>query len=148
MLGRNPLPSPFRNGSFLDRLAGGCSQSRSVPFPDSGYFIGRGRPALFKPKESLQAYGDNLWLYSAVNILSDEAARTPFRLQKRMAECLVRRVRKSVCPERALARSVTCARQRLRHGGPWSGPRWSAFRSGGWPPAGNVISGPAAQGWR
>lgn len=77
------MPSPFRSGSFLDRLAGGSSQQRSMPFPDDNYFSGYGRPALFRPKESLKAYGDNVWLYSAVNVHADELARTQFRLQKR-----------------------------------------------------------------
>lgn len=75
----------IRPHSFLDRVLNG-RQERSVPFPDQSYYVGYGRPHSFKPHQSLQAYGDNPYLYSAVNVIASELARTNFRLQKRNAK--------------------------------------------------------------
>ena len=72
----------FRPGSLLDRIVNG-TEKRSLPLPDHVFYGGLGRPAPFKPKESLGAYGDNPWLYSGVNVIAAELARTDFKLQKR-----------------------------------------------------------------
>src|SRR4051794_11709923 len=39
-----------------------------------------GLPPTFKPEQSQQAYSDNPWLYSAVNVIAHEVSRTEFRL--------------------------------------------------------------------
>lgn len=75
------MPSAFRPGSFLDRITG--KEQRSVPLPDHNLYGALGRPHSFKPHLSLESYGDNAYLYSSVNVIAFELARTEFRLQKR-----------------------------------------------------------------
>src|SRR5262245_55783655 len=74
------MPSFFERIGQAARILLGREQ-RSVPMPDYSWCSGYGRPALFKHKESLQAYGDNVWLYSAVNSIAFELARTEFKLR-------------------------------------------------------------------
>src|SRR4051794_29637679 len=44
-----------------------------------------GLPAQFKPSESLDSYTNNVWLYSAINVIASEISRTDFRLQRTRA---------------------------------------------------------------
>jgi HK97 family phage portal protein len=76
------MPSPFRSGSPLDRLFGGVEQ-RALPSPDQYLYSGYGVPALYKPAESIDAYGDSVWLYRSVLTLSIECARIPLKLRKK-----------------------------------------------------------------
>src|SRR3954469_3347981 len=39
-----------------------------------------GLPPPFRPQEAQQAYSDNPWLYSGINVIANEVARTKFRL--------------------------------------------------------------------
>lgn len=73
--------------SFLDRLSRAYAaftgrEMRNVPLPFEGAYNQVGMPPLFKPQESLAAYGDNTWLAGAVDKISREIAHTQFRLQK------------------------------------------------------------------
>src|SRR5829696_1796049 len=55
--------------------------------PPSAVFTGAyGIPALFRPGESLKAYGDNVHLYRAVLSIAMEVARIPLRLQSTNAK--------------------------------------------------------------
>jgi HK97 family phage portal protein len=72
--------------SFRERLTSATRvllgrEERSVPAPFAGIYQGWGKPALFAPKDSLDAYGDNVWLYRAVLSISMEIARTKFKLR-------------------------------------------------------------------
>src|SRR3954469_23910242 len=78
----------FRPGSFLSRLeTAGRSlfQKRDYPPPslDAAYAHAFGLPPSFRAEQTQQAYTDNPWLYSAVNVISHEVARTDFRLYKK-----------------------------------------------------------------
>lgn len=71
--------------SLLSRLGSALTSAarelRGIP-PPSAVFTGQyGVPALFKPGESLRAYGDNVHLYRAVLSVAIEIARIPLRLQ-------------------------------------------------------------------
>src|SRR5437588_3657857 len=77
----------LRPGSFLDRLKNNLLGR--APSADYGYLPPSmqtvfqreyGLPPTFKTEESQQAYADNPWLYSAVNVIAHEVARTNFRL--------------------------------------------------------------------
>lgn len=70
----------FRFGSFLDRTFG-PSEQRSLPPPLETMMGPWGVPFVFKPKQSLQAYGDNVWLYGAVTKIAFEIAKTNFKLR-------------------------------------------------------------------
>lgn len=54
--------------------------------PDGVALLGLGLPPLFKPAESLAAYGDKRWLAGAVDEISRELARTKFHLQSTNAK--------------------------------------------------------------
>ena len=56
-------------------------EQRATPLPMEGMYQFQGMGPQFKPAESLSAYGDNVWLYGAVNKIAQEIARTQFRLQ-------------------------------------------------------------------
>ncbi len=83
----------FRPGSFLDRVFSGgratspVPESRAleqIPAPFMAAFGGlAGMPHPFKPYESLNYYGDNLWLYACISIVSQEASRVKLKLMKR-----------------------------------------------------------------
>jgi len=45
-----------------------------------------GMPHQFKPDDSIEAYGDNTWLYSAVNSIASEVSRIPLRLREVKAD--------------------------------------------------------------
>ncbi len=83
------MPSPFRQGSFLDRLTRTFNASGDNPIPTpfigalSGYI---GLQHGFKPLESLDAYGDNPWLYASVNVIAQEVSRIKLTLNKRNAD--------------------------------------------------------------
>jgi hypothetical protein len=70
----------FRPRSFLDRpqKAFGREQ-RSLPVPQQTRYQAWGVPPLFRPEESLDAYGYNVWLYRSVLTLAVEMARIPLR---------------------------------------------------------------------
>src|SRR4051794_21749303 len=81
------MPPFFRQGSLLDRLGGAIT--RRAPTQDYGYlppsvgatFWGQvGMPPTFKAEQSQQAYSDNAWLYSSINVIAHEVSRTKFRL--------------------------------------------------------------------
>jgi len=57
-------------------------EERALPPPNVSIYREWGMPALFKPEESLKAYGDNVWLYRAVLSIAMEIARTKFKLKK------------------------------------------------------------------
>ena len=71
--------------SFVSRLGKAASAFgrvvRGLPLPDHLFYDSIGVPALFKPKESLDAFGTNVWLFSAVQKHAQEIARTIFRLR-------------------------------------------------------------------
>src|SRR3954471_18459934 len=75
------MPAPFRNDSFLDRLFQRAAGTTYLP-PSLQTVFQReyGLPPTFKPEQTQEAYGDNPWLYSAVNVIANEVARTQFRL--------------------------------------------------------------------
>ena len=66
---------------IVDRIkaVGNAIFGRSIAPFDADWY-GNGLPHFFKPKESLDVYGDNAWLYSAVNVIASEIARTDFKL--------------------------------------------------------------------
>ena len=61
-------------------------EQRATPLPMEGMYQFQGMGPQFKPAESLSAYGDNVWLYGAVNKIAQEIARTQFRLQTQNSE--------------------------------------------------------------
>lgn len=73
--------------SFFSRLGSGLRAfGREVfgfPLPDHLSHDAYGIPALFKPKESLDAFNNNVWLYAAVGKIAQEIARTKFRLRNK-----------------------------------------------------------------
>jgi hypothetical protein len=72
----------FRPDSPLARVFG-TPEQRSLPAP-AGMVMGNwGVPSTFKPKQSLEAYGDNVWLHGAVKKIAFEIAKTDFKLRKR-----------------------------------------------------------------
>ncbi|MGE0536648.1 MAG: phage portal protein [Pirellulales bacterium] len=73
------MPSLFSRLGQAARIAGRVL--RGYPLPDNLWHVGYGMPAKFKPKESLEAYGDNVWLYAAVNKIAQELARTKIKLR-------------------------------------------------------------------
>lgn len=56
-------------------------QERGIPPPGAAVFSSYGVPPRFSPGQSFEAYGDNVWLYSAVNKIAFEIARTPLKLK-------------------------------------------------------------------
>jgi hypothetical protein len=66
---------------------------RGLPLPDHLFYDSYGLPGLFKPKESLDAYGNNVWLYAAVSKIAQEIARTKFRLRIAATFPAARRIR-------------------------------------------------------
>jgi hypothetical protein len=56
-------------------------EERNVPLPFEALFASYGMPHVFRPQESLEAYGDNPWLGGAVDRIAHELARTKFHLQ-------------------------------------------------------------------
>lgn len=76
------MPPAFRPGSPLARLFGAKADNR-LPTANQYQYAGYGIPALFKPEESLDAYGYNVWLYRSVLTLSVECARVPLKLQQK-----------------------------------------------------------------
>src|SRR5687768_7315230 len=82
----------FRPDSFLDRLRNAGRFLTGKEERDYGYlppsmlsvFQGpTGIPPTFKAEASQKAYSDNPWLYSAVNVIAHEVARTKFQLVQR-----------------------------------------------------------------
>jgi HK97 family phage portal protein len=72
----------LRPGSFLDRAFNG-RQERSVPPSDTMlYSSSMGMKALFKPQQSLRAYGNNVWLYRSVLTIAMEIGGTEFKLRR------------------------------------------------------------------
>lgn len=57
-------------------------EERNVPAPSETIYHSYGMPALFRPAESIDAYGDNPWLGGAVDRIVQTLARTKFHLQK------------------------------------------------------------------
>src|SRR4051794_3146810 len=76
------MPSPFRPDSPLGRLTGARVEGRSIAPIDTSWSRGTGMPALFKPQQSLWAYGDNVWLYRSVLSIAMEIASIDFKLRK------------------------------------------------------------------
>jgi len=76
------VPPAFRPGSFLDRLAKPGQQRGVPPIDPTPYSSHLGMPALFKPQQSLRAYGDNVWLYRSVLSISLEIGNTNFKLRR------------------------------------------------------------------
>jgi hypothetical protein len=78
---------PIRPGALLDRIhsAGRILLGREKRFPPEEWqsFSAYGLPHSFKPKESLQAMGNNVYLYRSVLTISMELARTNFQLRTR-----------------------------------------------------------------
>lgn len=72
----------FRPNSFLARVFGGREQQGVPPLDTSIYRGPPGMPALFKPQQSLRAYGDNVWLYRAVLSIAMEIGGTDFKLRR------------------------------------------------------------------
>jgi HK97 family phage portal protein len=58
-----------------------AAERRNMPMPFEVLYQSIGMPPLFKPGESLHAYGDNPWLAGAVDKIARELARTKFHLQ-------------------------------------------------------------------
>src|SRR3954470_2031934 len=78
------MAPPFRKGSFLDRLRQALSTRAYLPPSSQTVFLkDYGLPPTFKAEQTQEAYSDNPWLYSAVNVIAHEVARTDFRLVKR-----------------------------------------------------------------
>lgn len=71
------MPSlPQRIGTAFRYVLG-----RGIPPPDAVFAGEYGIQALFKPGESIRAYGDNVWLYRSVLSIAMEIARIPLKLQ-------------------------------------------------------------------
>ena len=73
--------------SILQRLQNAANgflgrESRSIAPIDVTYAHGYGMSHGWKPRQSLEAYGDNVWLYGAVTKIAFEVAGTKFKLQK------------------------------------------------------------------
>src|SRR4051812_34166932 len=80
------MPSLFERISaatraFLGR-EGAPSELRGLPPPYVSAYEGWGMGPLFKPEQSLAAYGDSVWLYRAVLSIAMEIARTKFKLRR------------------------------------------------------------------
>ncbi len=76
----------FRKDSFLDRLStvvarGG--QERFLGATNQSVYSGFGVPPTFRQEAALDAYDDNVWLFSAVTKVANELARTKFKLRTR-----------------------------------------------------------------
>jgi hypothetical protein len=70
------MPSVFsRLGQALRYVAFGSKEERGIPGPDALWYRGFGVPNLFKPKESLEAHNNNVWLRGAVNKIAETAER-------------------------------------------------------------------------
>jgi HK97 family phage portal protein len=78
-----------RFGSLRNWLFG-----TSPPPIDMNSYQGWGMPALWRPQESLDAYGDNPYLYRAVLMISMQIGQTAFRLQKTNAAGEIELVKK------------------------------------------------------
>jgi len=76
---------PLRPGSFLSRVFG-QPEKRSITPPVGTVMGDWGAPHTFKPKQSLEAYGDNVWLYGAVQKIAFEVAKTEFKLRKKQSK--------------------------------------------------------------
>lgn len=81
------MASPFRPGSVLARASDAWNllRGRDVRSPAPAPFItafggASGIQHQFKPMESLEYYGDNPWLYGAVNVIAQEFARVKLYL--------------------------------------------------------------------
>lgn len=57
-------------------------ETRALPNVNTLLYSGWGVPAPFKPEESLDAYGYNVWVYRAVLTIAMELARVPLRLRE------------------------------------------------------------------
>lgn len=81
------MASPFRPGSFLDRLLTQKENRDYGYLPPNALAMFsqyQGLPPPFKPEASQRAYSDNPWLHSAVNVISHEVSRTKFHLVKKL----------------------------------------------------------------
>lgn len=72
---------------FLSRLRTAGSallgrETRGFPPPEQAFFHWTGIPASFRPQASMEAYGDNVWLRSAVNKVADELSHAVLKLRK------------------------------------------------------------------
>lgn len=67
---------------FLGRLIKKAFPSKGYlpPSLQTVFLRDYGIPPTFRAEQTQEAYGDNPWLYSAVNVISPEVARTAFRL--------------------------------------------------------------------
>ena len=72
----------FRPGSILDRLAQRVSSTTVYPAPSFQSLVYKdfGLPPTFHAEKTQEAYGDNPYLYSAINVIAHEVARTDFHL--------------------------------------------------------------------
>src|SRR5688572_24911040 len=83
------MASPFRKGSFLDRVLAPKQERDYGYLPPSAiamYSQYTGLPPPFKPEASQRAYSDNPWLHSAVNVIAHEVSRTKFHLVKKLKD--------------------------------------------------------------
>jgi HK97 family phage portal protein len=79
--------------AFTD-TSGEAPLRRFTPHEFMKWWRDIGLPHPFKAKESLQSYGDNPWLYSAVNVIASEIARTDLFLQREAKEDEIEKVKK------------------------------------------------------
>ena len=77
----NSLP---RNFAYLDdkQAASIDSIMRSVPMPVRRWWSFFNFNDNYRPNESLDKYGENVWLYSAITLIAQEVARVPFYIKR------------------------------------------------------------------
>src|SRR4051812_25236235 len=77
--------------TLLERLSNAANallgrEQRSIAAFDMSLARSTGMPALFKAKESLEAFGDSAWLYKSVMSIAMKIATIDFKLRVENAE--------------------------------------------------------------